>query len=388
MTIEKTPRVVLALQGAQMPANAIRGIGRWSHQLTRALVANHRDLVAAVSLDPQLPLPRVIHELPNDLPIIFTNQRPTVRSDERLIFHQMSVLEDLDLRRIWPTWAREPEVGLAVTVYDMIPPLFPDEYFTGPLRYLLQSRLNLISNANLIVSISDATALDTSRVLGIRKESICTVHTEADARFSPHPRGRRAAFALLPANLGIEPDFILSVGNVDPRKNIPALLRAFACLPRHLRDTYQLVLTASQASDPQLRELESFADGVGIRSRVTVLPFIDDSLMVRLYQACYGMVYPSSYEGLGLPVLEAMRCGAAVIASDIPPICELIHDPEGRFDPSDIHSFGRKLERLLTDSAFAERRRVQGMSDAGRFSWKASCDNLVRAYHRVAASRP
>src|ERR1022692_3036974 len=117
------PRVVLGLQGAQMPANAIRGIGRWSNSFVEALVSHHPELVAAVSIDRRLPIPSVVQLLADDVPVLFSEERPPVGEQERLVFHALSIFEALELTRIWPTWAQDPAGGLVVTVYEIIPSL-------------------------------------------------------------------------------------------------------------------------------------------------------------------------------------------------------------------------------------------------------------------------
>jgi glycosyltransferase involved in cell wall biosynthesis len=388
MTSARTPKVVIGLQGAQMPANAVRGIGRWSSLYLRSLVRHRPDLVAAVSIDRYLPIPAVIHELPESVPVLFSEERPSGHDEGRLVFHAASIFEDMELDRIWPSWAQDPSVALVVTMYDTIPALFPDDYFQGDLRYLLESRYEMLAAADAVVAISRQTLRDTIRLLGIPEERMFVVPVEPPEWFQPYPGGRDAAFELLPDRLGIEPDFVLSIGNVDPRKNLRALIRAYACLPERLRKEHQLVLTCSQGDPAHLDLLQDFAVDLGVGDQLVITSFVDELTMVRLYQSCHTMILPSLYEGLGLPVVEAMRCGACTLAGNVGAIREVVHDRAALFDPHDVADIGAKLRRALEDPIFAETRRTQGVSDAGLYAWAQAELPIGDAYGLAAAARP
>jgi len=388
MSSPPQPRVVLGLQGAQMPANAIRGIGRWSSLYVRALLRHHPEIVAAVSIDRRLPIPSVVQLLPEEVPVLVSEEHPVARDTERLVFHALSIFEDLELTRVWPLWAQDPSVGLVVTVYDMIPALFPSDYFQGPLRYLLESRYLMTQQADAVIAISGTTAQDVSDLLDIDPRQVFVVPGEPSEKFVPHPAGRAAAHALIEDRLRIEPDFILSIGNVDPRKNLRALIEAYACLPAHLRERHELVLTCSQASTTQLAPLRAAAGELGVGDRVVLTSFVDDDTMVLLYQACGAMVYPSLYEGLGLPVIEAMRSGAPTLVSDVSAMREIVGDPDGRFDPHDVGDMSSKLRRVLEEPVFAERRRAEGITDSLRYTWEQCAKATEEAYRLAAVRRP
>jgi glycosyltransferase involved in cell wall biosynthesis len=368
-----------------MPANAVRGIGRWTNELTLALTRHASDLLAAVSVDPTLPLPAVVNRLPSDVPILTSNEMPRVGEGERLVFHIVSAMEDLELDRLWPRWAQAPAVGLLVTVHDMIPALFPNQYFPGSLKYRLESRYRLVRQADAVIAVSHTTARDTFQLLELEWERIFIVYGSVGSQFSPHPRGRAGAYQELEPTLKVEPEFLLSIGNVDPRKNLSRLLRAYATLPASLRQRHPLVITCSQGDSNDLAILRMSAFDLGVSDDVLFTGFVDDPTMIRLLQACHAMVYPSLYEGLGLPVVEAMRCGAATIASDIDSIREIITDPLARFDPYDIPALNEALVRVLTDDAFVRRRRAAALSESARFNPSASASSAIDAYRFVAS---
>ena len=387
MTRQVAPRIVVGLQGAQMPANAIRGIGRWAHLYTLWLTERFPAAVAAVSVDGRLPIPAVLNSLPLDLPVLVSDESP-LDVEGPLVFHAMSVLEDLDLDRLWPAWARDPRVGLTITVHDMIPALYPSDYFQGAMQYLLASRYQMIRHAGSVVTNSRATAVDVQRLLCIDSSATFVAPVLVAPQFVPHPGGRSTAHAMIAGERGLDPDFILSIGNVDPRKNLTGLIRAYAALPPDLRAHHQLVLTCSQATPEHLSPLRALAEELGVGERLVLTTFVDDSTMVLLYQACHVMVFPSTYEGLGIPVAEAMRCGAATVVSDIPPMVELVTNPDARFDPHDIRAMSELLCRVLEDRAFAELRRIQGISDSVRLARQSSSSSVLDAYARASQRCP
>jgi glycosyltransferase involved in cell wall biosynthesis len=183
--------------------------------------------------------------------------------------------------------------------------------------------------------------------------------------------------------LGVRPDFVLTVGNVDPRKNVLPLMEAYAALPVSLRQAHQLVVTCSQADDRHLQGLRSHAARLSIEDRVIILPFVTDDIMVSLYQACAVMVYPSLYEGLGLPIIEAMACGAAALVSDVGPMREIVTDTRARFDPSSSAGIGERLAFALSSPDFLDQLREKAVHEAARYTWANSTDAALAAYQRA-----
>ncbi len=369
-----------------MPANAIRGIGRWTTELALALAHTSTDVLAAVSVDPVLPIPALVNHLPSHVPILPSNEKPPVGEGERLVFHIVSAMEDLDLDRLWPRWAQAPAVGLVVTVHDMIPALFPEDYFPGSLKYLLESRHNLVRQADAVIAVSRTTARDARRILGLDQPRVFIVYGSVGSQFAPHPAGQAGAYQELKTTLDVEPGFLLSIGNVDPRKNLSRLLRAYATLPASLRQNHALVITCSQGQSDHLAMLRTHAFELGIKDDVVFTGFLDDATMIKLYQACHAMVFPSLYEGLGLPVIEAMGCGAATVASDIDPIREIISDPLARFNPEDVGAINEALVRVLTDEVFLKRRRAVAKREIAPFNATASAEAAQEAYCFVAST--
>ncbi|HEY0520357.1 MAG TPA: glycosyltransferase family 1 protein [Ilumatobacteraceae bacterium] len=368
------------MQGVQMPANALRGIGRWCTEYTMALADLSPQTIAAVSIDEQLAPPAVVARLAaQGVPVLTTSQPPPALDDGGYVFHALSPLEDLPLARVWPKWARDPKVGLVATLYDMIPLLFPEDYFQGALKRLLQVRYELYRQAGATIGISQATIDDAVRLLRLDPTRTFVASGGIAARFTPHPDGRLSALSGV-VSLGVRRDFLLTIGNVDPRKNVLPLMDAYAALSDALRHEHQLVVTCSQADERHLDGLRTHARNLGIADRVIVLPFVTDDVMVALYQACALMVYPSLYEGLGLPIIEAMACGAATLVSDVGPMREIVTTIDARFDPTSTAAIRERIEFTLTNETFLTELRVRAVKDASRYTWSDSTGAALAAY--------
>jgi glycosyltransferase involved in cell wall biosynthesis len=376
------PRVIIGMQGVQMPANALRGIGRWCTEYIVSLLESHPGMVAGICVDDRLALPHLLARLGLDVPVFRTSDGPPAALRSGDVFHVLSPLEDLTIDRIWPVWARGPEVGLVATIYDMIPLLFPEDYFQGSLRRLLQVRYELYRQCDATLSISRATADDAVRLLELDPLRSFVAPGGISQRFVPPIDGRSAAAAAL-APMGVEPGFILSIGNVDPRKNLPTLIDAYSSLPATLRNRHQLVLTCSQADRAHLDRLIEGASRHSVADRVVALPFVDDRTMLHLYSGCELMAYPSLYEGLGLPLIEASACGAAVVCSDVGPMRDIVTDPDARFDPSSVEAITDLLSRCLTEPELLERFRSRAVADAARYTWSGSIDAAAGAYRQA-----
>jgi glycosyltransferase involved in cell wall biosynthesis len=145
----------------------------------------------------------------------------------------------------------------------------------------------------------------------------------------------------------LEPGFLLYVGGIDHRKNVEGLLEAYARLPEELAARHQLVI-AFQLPSGRRAELVAFARALGIDDRLYLPGYVDDATLIAAYQSTDLFVFPSRYEGYGLPVAEAMACGALCVSSDTSSVAELTA-PEGRFDPEDSEAMAAVIEKALTD---------------------------------------
>lgn len=209
----------------------------------------------------------------------------------------------------------------------------------------------------------------------------------ADALFCPGARDD-AARARLRDVFGISRDFILYAGGLDERKNVRRLLQAYAHLPCTLRARYQLVLPAG--GQPQvLEEYRRHCTSLGLSPEdVRVLGYVSDIDLRDLYRSCALFVFPSLNEGFGLPVVEAISCGAPVICSDATAVPEILDWPEALFDPRDVDALCQKMTHALTDAEFRQRLIDRGRERAPLFSWARCAEVVVSALEELGAEHP
>jgi glycosyltransferase involved in cell wall biosynthesis len=375
--------VVLGLQGAQSATNQGRGIARYIEEQAAALVRLDPERVAALDTDPRLPEPRLLARLPAAV----ARTAGTAPTPAPGAYHVMSPFEEVSLDRLWPAWARTGEVALVVTLYDLIPLVYDRDYLvTPPLRTYYRARLEMVRSADAVLAISAAAAADAVRLLGVERGRLHDISAGCSDHFAPAPGGADPLAAARAAVPGLRGEFLLYVGGLDVRKNVERLLEAYARLPAGRRAQVQL-LVACRPEPAHVRPLQRLARRLGIGGDLLLTGFVADDLLLALYRACLGHVMPSEYEGFGLPTLEAMRCGAAAVVSDIPSLRELVPDPEARFDPTSVDSIHGVLVRLLDDPDFRARRRARAAELAAPYTWERVAAASLDAYDRVARRR-
>src|SRR5262249_38268586 len=182
---------------------------------------------------------------------------------------------------------------------------------------------------------------------------------------------------------GLETRFVLYTSGMDDRKNFEALFRAWGRLPEGVRNGWQLVMVCSMDA-PTRNHLVHLARQSGIESRLLLPGFVPDAVLRLLYQSADLFVFPSLYEGYGLPVAEAMASGARTIGSGTSSVAELLV-PEAQFDPASDEAIARAIERALTDTA--TRTILDEQSRRPRPDWDAVADKVAEAYDELLARR-
>jgi glycosyltransferase involved in cell wall biosynthesis len=302
------------------------------------------------------------------------------------IYHVPSPLEPSPLARVWPRRLRS--LPLVVTLHDLIPAVFPKENMPDAgVRRSYWARLELLRHADRVLHVSEATARDAVRKLGLRPEKMAVTGGGVSDDFKP-PVSREAARAslreLLPALN--HADYVLFTGGMDYRKNTSGLLAAYARLPSDLRRRYALVVVGRLGLKDPLGPYRRQAESLGIADRLVLTGHVSDEELVRLYQAASLFVFPSRYEGFGLPVVEAFACGAPAIVGRNSSLVELVDNEDALFDSSDPESISEAMRKALTDEGLRERLRHPDARE--RFSWSRIAELTADAYRLVAARNP
>jgi alpha-1,3-rhamnosyl/mannosyltransferase len=294
------------------------------------------------------------------------------RSDRLDVFHATTSLS-------LPLAAPVP---LVVTVHDLLLRLQPRDLHSplGRLYFRAMNRLAL-QRARILVAVSDFTAAEIARLYPAFAPKVRRVYNGVSPAFqaSPLPSQGHA----LGETLGIPGRFLLYVGTLKPHKNVPTLIRAFGMLAETRRQSLTLVLVTRP--DPRYTEVPRLIERLGLGAAVRLASGLSDADLACLYQSAEALVMPSEYEGFGLPLLEAMAAGTAVVASDIPVFHELAGPAAVYFDPRQPERLAAVLERLLGDDSSRAALAVQGRARAARFSWERTAAEMLAIYAEVAS---
>ncbi len=224
--------------------------------------------------------------------------------------------------------------------------------------------------------------------LYLRKASLDLFHG-TNYRVAVTPFAPRSGFQAMPAKqarqtkerLGIEDEFVLFVGTIEPRKNLLVLMRAFDQILRQTSRRPQLVVVGAEGW--LMDELFAFIKQSSISDRLLLTGYLDDDDLRALYSSCTVFVYPSIYEGFGLPPLEAMACGAPVIAGNIATFQETLGSAAQLVEPNDVEAFARSIVEILDDE---DRRRAlsrRGLEQAAKFSWQRTAKLTLEVYREI-----
>jgi glycosyltransferase involved in cell wall biosynthesis len=268
---------------------------------------------------------------------------------------------------------------LVLTIHDMLPWRYPDLFSR---RNIIRQRLlvaRVARRAHRIVVGSDYTRREVVELLGIPESRVAVTPWGVDRRFRPI----RQDPAELAHRFGIPPEpFVLAVGTAEPRKNLSALLRAFALVRRRAPEC-SLVLVGTQ--DGEGSELERELSSLG---RGVILPgIVSDDDLVALYSSTACFVFPSLYEGFGFPPLEAMACGAPVVAAARTSVPEVVGDAAILVDPNDADALADGIEQVVLSDEIASDLRRRGLARSREFTWQRCAEATVAAYHAALDDR-
>jgi glycosyltransferase involved in cell wall biosynthesis len=218
----------------------------------------------------------------------------------------------------------------------------------------------------------------------VEPDKVVTVPIAANPTFRPLPRERSQREVR--DRLNIDGPFILTVGDLQPRKNQIGLIQAFEGLVQsHPQIRHKLVLAGKDTwFAPQIRQA---AKTSRVADRIVFTGFVEDDDLLRLYNACDCFVFPSFYEGFGIPILEAMACGRAVTCSNAASMPEVADGAGLLFDPQSKSEIARALADILLDSELRARLERLGLQRAALFAWNRTAERTIEIYQDVAQTR-
>jgi len=265
-----------------------------------------------------------------------------------------------------------------ITVHDLTFLHYPQFLTAESHRYYNQQIAWAVRRADHILADSHATKADLESLLAVAPEKVTVVHLAADPGYRPQPVEEVSRVA---AEYGLQPGYLLYVGTLEPRKNLPGLLEAYRALLDRQATEEPLVLVGGKG---WLYD-EVFATVARLRldDRVRFLHGVPDDHLPALYSGASVLVAPSFYEGFGLPPLEAMACGTPVVVADRASLPEVVGEAGLLVDPERPEEIARALARVLTEPPLRARLKEQGLIQAARFSWPKAARETLDVYRQV-----
>ena len=265
-----------------------------------------------------------------------------------------------------------------ITVHDLAFLLYPQFMTRESARYYGQID-QAVRNTDHIIAVSKATKQDLISLLGAPREKITVIYEGCNPAYQCIDRQQAQAYC--EKNWGLSENFIFFIGTIQPRKNIPTLLRAYRVLRDRYKRREKLVLAGSKGW--LFDEVDQTIKDLKLERDVILIGRVGDAEVNYLYNAAGMLVYPSFYEGFGLPPLEAMTCGTPVIVSKIKVMPEVVGDAALLIDPHDEEDLAVAMKRLLVDIDLRSELIAKGLKRAAKFSWQQAAQETLKVYHRV-----
>jgi glycosyltransferase involved in cell wall biosynthesis len=272
--------------------------------------------------------------------------------------------------------------ALVATIHDLAPFRVRGKYDLARMIYGRVVARALARRQNQIITVSHDTARDVTRFFHVPPSRLTVIHNGLDhERFSP--AGRSEASATIAQRHGILPPFFVYVARLEhPAKNHARLVAAFNEFKTRQPSPCQLVLCGSDWHGAQV--IHDLVRRSPFAADIRLMGFVPDADLPLWYRAALAMVYPSVFEGFGLPPLEAMACGCPVLTSAHGAIGEVCGDAAATADPLDVDDLARQLARLAHDEPWRERLRAAGLARAAQFDWRRTAAATLEVYDRAA----
>ena len=270
------------------------------------------------------------------------------------------------------------DVPIVVSVHDLALVRFP-ELGNAHLRGVPERTRRAVAAARLVLASSETTRRDLIELLQVPAERIRVVYLGCDAMFRALPAD--AARAYVRERYGLAAPYLLHVGTLEPRKNLPRLISAYARLRAARHDVPTLLLAGARGW--QYEAVFQRVEALALRDHVRFTERVPTADLPALYGAAAAFVYPSLYEGFGLPPLEAMACGTPVVCSNTTSLPEVTGDAALLVDPYDESAWTAAMQRILDDAALRSSLRGRGLERAQLFSWERCARETLAAYDAI-----
>jgi len=395
-------KIVVDFQGAQNSSRT-RGIGRYTNSLTHSLIRNKNEDEVVLLLSNLFP--NTIPEIKESFsPYLIDSQfkiwdspKPTASLDnnakenrQQAEQNRIQAIEELSPDLVIVTsfldclhddtvssFPVQSPFQTGLIFYDAIP-LIQSEIYLKPNPHFEKIYLNKISqikNVDLLFAISESAKNEAISYLNYPENQVFNIKAGTEPFFKKNDYQEDILKNIL-SKFGINKPFIMYSGASDERKNQIGLIHAFSLLPKVIKEKHHLVLVGGLPDDHR-EKFSNASNQFGLSDHhVIITGRVSDEELVALYNSCELFVFPSIHEGFGLPLLEAMSCGAAVLGSNLTSIPEVIGDNNYLFNPNSPEEMSGKIHQVLVDVSLKEKMKSHSMEQCQNFSWDITANIL------------
>ncbi len=369
----------------------IAGVGRYTRSLVQALIHTAPDdsyTLLYAGAAPAIPLSAGVDEESRpDGGAVTLRRLPVPERLLTVLWHRWRVPLWADLCSPGSAVFYSPNFVLppllhakgVVTVHDLSFLRYPETHDPGLVAFLTAAVPRAVRAAALVLADSEHTRQDTIALLGVPAEKTAVLLSAADPIF--RPVDDPAALAAMRRRRGLDRPYVLSVGTVQPRKNLPRLIAAVRLLRERAGE--DIVIVHAGRRGWLYAEVQRAVREHGMADSFRLIEDADDGELRLLYAGAVALAYPSLYEGFGLPCVEAMACRCPVVASAVSSVPEVVGDAGLLVEPTDVEALADALSRCLGDTELRATLIERGTAQAARFTWERSAAKLRRLLHVV-----
>jgi glycosyltransferase involved in cell wall biosynthesis len=360
--------------GFDARAISYRGIGTYSRNLLRHFADSGTEVVVFCQDQEKETLPAV-----DSFTLVSANMDP-LSASSKSAFRSLVLKSHVDLLHVPSPWTPAPlDTPLVSTVHDVTPLLYPRS-LPLMLRLRYKGQLNeTLSHARRIITVSQVSLSALSAYAGVSPAKVSVIHNGVSEKFHPHVAAEEQSAAR--HHYSLPERFAFWVGDFRPEKNLSFLIHAWSRLIDHIPDPPVLVLAGALRGE--YRKLRKEVEKRGLEDKVVFPGFIRDDDLPAVYSAATLFVFPSLYEGFGLPPLEAMACGTPCVVSHSSSLPEVTGSAALLFNPTSLDSLQECVVRVLTDHELYEALRQDGLKQSAKFPWSKAAEETLGVYRSV-----
>jgi alpha-1,3-rhamnosyl/mannosyltransferase len=275
------------------------------------------------------------------------------------------------------------ELPTIVTIHDLSVLYYPEWHPVGRIEQYRRRFLRGLAQSRHLITVSDTVRREVIRALGVPPERVTRVYNGVSADFEPLPKATTAAWL---RRLRLQPGYLLHVGTLEPRKNLLMLMRAYCGLPLPLRERAPLLLAGGWGWQDQ--GIRDYYHGIARHRGVRHLGYLPEGALPALYNGARALVCPSHYEGFGLPCIEMLACGGAVLASTAEVFRETLAGQAQLIPADDVDAWRTAMSEMIADEDCRLVLRRGARKHARRFNWKDAALETLKVYRIACGASP